>query len=122
MNTTTTSTLEIGTKLVEYFNSNQHEKIYAELYSPDVVSTEASGDVAKGMDGINSKNEWWMNTYDVKSCTVEGPWPNGDQFILTFNMTTVEKATGKESTMKEGALYTVKDGKVVDEKFFYTTG
>jgi hypothetical protein len=31
------------------------------------------------------------------------------------------KATGKRTTMEEIGLYTVRNGKIVDEKFFYAT-
>ena len=115
------TTSEVAARLVELFNQDKTEELYAELYSPEVESIEADagpGQVSKGMAGIEAKNKWWTSTFDVKDCVVDGPWTHGNQFILTFEMTTVEKATGKEMHMKEGALYTVESGKVVTERFF----
>ena len=112
--------LEVGNKLVAYLESHDMEKIYKELYSNDIVSIEADGQTARGMQEISAKGEWWNKTFEVKSMKWDGPYPNGDDFILFYDMSLIEKATNKESRMKEAALYTVKDGKIVNERFFFT--
>jgi ketosteroid isomerase-like protein len=43
---------------------------------------------------------------------------HGDQFIVRFTIDTTERATGTRSVMEEAGLYTVKDGKIVEERFF----
>ena len=50
----------------------------------------------------------------------EGPFVHGDQFTLRFTMDVTPKG-GARMTMDETALYTVKNGKVVEERFFYGT-
>ena len=52
--------------------------------------------------------------------TVEGPYPNGDRFILHFKYEVTPKQTGKRITLDETGLYTVQDGKIVKEEFFYS--
>jgi hypothetical protein len=55
------------------------------------------------------------------SGTVEGPHLHGeDRFALIFKSVMREKASGNEIPMEEVAIYTVKDGKIVREEFFYT--
>ena len=56
---------------------------------------------------------------------VEGPWPHGDRFIVRFTLDVTAKSgpmAGKRFSMDEVGLYTVKEGKVVQEEFFYHMG
>jgi hypothetical protein len=52
---------------------------------------------------------------------VEGPWPHGNRFIVHFAMDFTRKQSGERVKMDEGALYYVKNGKIVREEFFYLT-
>ncbi len=116
---------EVGTKLVELFNKGDFATIYGELYSPEIESIEASGDdrVAKGMEAINAKNEWWESAMEVHSSTMEGPFPHGeDEFAVTIEMDVTDKAGGFRFQMKEVGVYRVNGGKVVQEKFYYSKG
>lgn len=91
-------------------------------WSPNIRSIEAMegpGQIAEGVDAVIAKGEWWYGAHEVHSVTTEGPFVNGDQFALRFDMDLTEKATGKRIQMQEVGLYTVKDGKVVEERFFY---
>ncbi len=50
---------------------------------------------------------------------VDGPWVNGEQFTVRFTMDVTFKETGQRHTMDEIALYTLKNGKIAEERFFY---
>ena len=50
---------------------------------------------------------------------VEGPYLNGDQFAVRMKMDLTVKESGERITMDEIGLYTVKDGKIAEERFFY---
>jgi len=43
---------------------------------------------------------------------------NGDQFMVRFSMDVTPKG-GARMSMDEMGLYTVKDGKVIEERFFF---
>lgn len=91
-------------------------------WADDVVSLEAMpGDMARvqGKDAVRGKGEWWAANHQVHGAEVTGPYINGDQFAVGFKMEVTPKATGERITMDEVALYTVKDGKIVEERFFY---
>lgn len=49
---------------------------------------------------------------------VDGPYVNGDQFAVKYSFEITEKKTRKRSSMTEIAVYTVKDAKIVQERFF----
>jgi len=112
---------EVGTKLVDLINAGDYATIYGTLYSPEIVSIESDGDATKyvGMEAINAKNEWWNANFEVHSTSVEGPFPNGDQFALIIEMDVTAKEGNHRFPMKEIAVYTAAEGKIVRESFFY---
>ena len=47
---------------------------------------------------------------------------NGNQFLMTFTIDVTPKMTGQRMQMLEFGLYTVENGKIVEERFFYAMG
>jgi ketosteroid isomerase-like protein len=121
-------TLEVGKKLVALCKEGKHIEAIDALYSPDIVSIEAGappGGSAKseGLAAVKGKGEWWVANHEVHGGDVQGPFPHGDRFVVRFTYDITPKAgpmAGKRITMDEAALYTVKDGKIVHEEFFYS--
>jgi ketosteroid isomerase-like protein len=123
-------TLAVGKKLVEMCKEGKFKAALDAVYSPNIVSIEAGAPPnqsarSEGLDAVKGKADWWEANHDVHGVEVEGPYPHGDRFIVRFKLDVTAKAgpmAGKRFTMDEAALYTVKDGKVVHEEFFYTMG
>ena len=72
-----------------------------------------------GIQAIRQKNEWWIANNQVHSSDVNGPFVGEDQFAVQYTFDTTFKPTGKRARMTEMALYTVRDGKITREQFFY---
>ncbi len=121
------NTKQVGTKLVELCRNGKNLDAISALYSRDVVSVEAAANPAmpremRGIDQIIGKNKWWEENHEIHSGTVEGPFPHDDRFAVKFNYDITPKSgpmNGKRMQMNEVAIYTVKDGKIVREEFFY---
>jgi ketosteroid isomerase-like protein len=128
MPATRTNAAEIGEEIVSLCRTGRNADAIRKFYSPDIVSVESMGnDVMpremKGIDAIFEKNKWWSENNTVHSANVEGPFVgDGDKFAVYYNFDVTSKQTGKRNQMEEMALYTVKDGKIVHEHFFYKTG
>ncbi len=75
--------------------------------------------VTDGIDAVRGKNEWWSGAHEIHGVEVAGPWVNGDQFTVRFTMDVTVKDTATRMTMDEIALYTIDDGKIIEERFFY---
>ena len=91
------------------------------LWSDDVVSLEAmEGDMARleGRKAVHGKGEWWYANHTVHEMRAEGPYVHGNQFAVRFVIDVTPKGD-KRRTMDEVALYTVANGKIVEERFFY---
>ncbi len=118
------NTIDIANKLVELCRQGKNMEALATLYSNDAVSVEAMAmpgmnQEAQGLPAINAKGEWWVANHEVHSAAVTGPWPHGDRFIVGFQYDVTNKPSGNRMQMDEAALFTVKDGKIVREEFFY---
>ena len=124
------SAMEVGKKLVALCKEGKAQEAIATLYGPNIVSIEAASMPnmparQEGIAAIKAKTEWWEGNHTVHSAVVEGPWPHGERFIVRFKYEVTPKVgpmAGTKITMDEAGLYTVKDGKVVQEEFFYHMG
>jgi ketosteroid isomerase-like protein len=120
-------TKQVGTKLVELCRNNSNLEAVDTLYDPDIVSVEVVGNeqmpkVQNGIDAIRKKNQWWVENHDVHAASAEGPYPHDDRFAVKFHYEVTPKSgpmQGKRMSMDEVALYTVANGKIVREEFFY---
>lgn len=126
--TTMDNTLAIGTKLVEFCRAGENMAAIDALYSDDIVSVEpiAGPEFEQSMTGITKvkgKNQWWAENNELHESKIDGPYPHGDRFILVMRYDVTPKSgpmAGNRFTMQETGLYTVKNGKITKEEFFYS--
>jgi ketosteroid isomerase-like protein len=122
--------MEVAQTLVDHCKKGKFMDAINATYSPKIVSVEPQGGPnmparQEGIAAIKGKTEWWEKNHEMHGCKVEGPWPHGDRFIVRFILDVTPKTgptSGKRMTLDETALYTVKDGKIVQEEFFYHMG
>jgi len=119
------TSMEIGKELVALCRQKKNFEAIEKFYSPSIESVEAEaipqiGKVQKGIEAVKKKNQRWFENTEVHSSEVDGPFTNGDQFIVHFTYEFTSKQTGKRMAMSEMGLYTVHNGKIVKEEFFYT--
>lgn len=76
--------------------------------------------IRRGIQAIKGKNQWWVDNHESHGETIAGPHHNGDCFILSSSTTSPHKQTGKRMTLEETGLYTVHNGKIAKEEFFYS--
>ena len=121
---------QIGEKLVSLCSKGKNLDAIDSLYAKDIVSIEAMASTPdmpaemKGIDKIKGKNQWWNENHQVHSAKVEGPFPHNDRFAVKFHYDVTAKAgpqKGKRFQMEEVGIYTVKNGKIVKEEFFYSS-
>jgi hypothetical protein len=123
-------TQAVAKKLVDLCREGKHMQAIEILYSPSIVSVEAASGPdmparMEGLEAVKKKAAWWEANHQVHKGEVDGPFPHGDRFIVRFSYDVTAKGgpmAGKRFMMDEAALYTVKDGKIAQEEFFYTIG
>jgi len=118
------TTREVADTLVKLCSEGKFLEATKTLYSPDIVSMEASAPPggsreAKGLAAVIAKAEWWGANHEMHSETVEGPLVAGSHFAVVFKLDVTFKPQNKRFQMEEIAVYKVADGKIVYEEFFY---
>jgi len=116
------TTKDIAIAFADLCKAGKLDEAGHRFWSDDIVSIEAmEGPMARveGRAAVDAKSAWWCANHTQHAVTTEGPYVNGDQFALRFAMDITPKDTGQRTSHTEIALYTVRDEKVVEERFFY---
>lgn len=122
---TPAATAAVAQELVSLCRAGRNLDAIDKLYSPKIVSVESMGNEEMpaemtGIDAIRGKNQWWLDNHEVHSSTANGPFVGDDnQFAVHYDYDVTFKPSGARMRMSEMALYTVENGKVVHEHFFY---
>ena len=123
-------TQQVADRLHELCSAGHFDQAMRELYADDARHVEAMempdspyGRVIQGKDELQKMSEHFDKTTEVHGQTVGKPLVNGDQFVCDMSLDATSKEgpmAGQRHTMSETCLYTVKDGKITEAKFFYS--
>ena len=117
--------VKLGRLFVQAMRNRRGIAHVDEIYAENAESVEAvvppgrDVRIAKGRGAIKAKREDWLATHDIHKLDVDGPFvhpPN--RFGVRFEAEVTQKATGQHMTLREVAVYTVEEGKIVREEFF----
>jgi len=113
---------EIARNFVNWRNNNDAGRLRAELYSPDIESTEEGntseiGQV-KGMEGLRKKGQGLSQYFEVHDIKASDPVVADHWFSVKFEIDTTDKQSGDRSTLSEIGVYKVQEGKIVKEHYF----
>jgi SnoaL-like domain len=116
------STEDVAMRLVELCKGTEWKRAVDELYANDIVSVEPQAVAnipaeVQGIDRVRGKNDWWEKNMEVHNSSVSGPFVAGDTFVVRFDIDATDKSSKKRMQMSEVGIYTVKDDKVVRERF-----
>ena len=120
---------EVGIELVRLCREGNTLKAVETLYAEGVVSLEAAeqGPFAartEGFEAVREKNVLWASQHEVHETRALGPFCGADanRFAVQFEMDVTHKPTDQRMRLVEIGLYTVAEGKVVEEEFWYAQG
>jgi ketosteroid isomerase-like protein len=117
------STGQIAEQFTALCKQGKLDEAGERYWADNVVSLEPiDGEMArvKGRDAVKAKSEQWYQAHDIHQVKVSEPQVNGDQFIVHYSIDATEKKSGARQKMEEEALYTVANGKIVEERFFFS--
>ena len=120
----TTTTQEIANRLVELCREGKNDQAVKELYAPTIVSIEPEGApdrITTGLEAIAQKGKNFQARIEtVNSSTITDPIVADNIFSCGMLMNVNMKGVPVPIDMNEICVYTVADGKIVKEEFFYT--
>jgi len=103
------------------FNAGQLDQIESRWWSPAIVSIEG-GEVGIAFSGrrtVREKNDGWKRTHVMRGASAEGPYVGATGFSVKFRLDIEDTTTGQRTEMEEVGVYTVHNGKIVQEEFMY---
>lgn len=113
---------DLGKAIMAHVNSGATDDgpLWDVHFHPDFVSIEGDGQRYEGRAAVQKKCDDWVGAHTIHSFSAEGPYLGTDSIAVRFTLD-VEPADGSwpRMTMTETAVYTVKDGKVVQEEFMF---
>lgn len=110
----------IAKQFVDLCNQGKNFDVMRTLYAPDIVSVEGDGKETSGQDAVIKKSADWVADKSFDGQEIRGPFFNGpSQFAVHFVHRVTPKATGKQVTLEEVGVYTVKNDRIVREQFFF---
>jgi SnoaL-like domain len=121
------NTEEVANRVVELTRQQAWHEAVDELYDKDIVSVEAEGmggqsPEKRGIEAIHGKAEWWINTMEVHSFEVTGPFVAHDRFVVKYDVDVTDKNSKNRFQLSEVGVYTVTNGKIVREEFLPFVG
>ncbi|MFN3369942.1 MAG: SnoaL-like domain-containing protein [Sphingomonadaceae bacterium] len=90
-------------------------------WSDEIVTIEAMpGEMSRtvGREAALAKAQWWEANHEVHAFRSEGPFVNGDSFLILMDIDVTPKV-GERMQMREVVGYRVAGGKVVEERYDY---
>ena len=110
---------QVAEAFTELCKAGKFEEAGERFWADDVVSVEAQdGPMSRTEGRDEAKGDWWTGNNEVHGFTTVGPFVNGDQFALRFDIDCTPRGEARRQ-MEEVGLYTVRNGKIVEERFFY---
>ena len=115
----------LGRSFVQAMRNRQGFAHVDEFYSENAESVEAVNPpgrdvrIAKGKAAIKAKRQNWAKAHEILRLDADGPYvhpPN--RFGVRLEAEVINLATGKKTDLREVAILSVQDGKIVREEFF----
>ena len=125
------TTMDVAKKLVDLCQQGKFMQAVEELYAPNIVASalrlaDRHDAAADGGDrGGQGQGEWWEKNHGGAPPRWKAPGRTGSGSSCGLILDVTGKSgpmAGKRMTLDETGLYTVKDGKIVQEEFFYFMG
>jgi hypothetical protein len=117
------TTKEVAEKLITYCRQGKFEEATKELYGNDIVSIEPEGAPdreVRGLEAVIAKGDKFNEMVEeYHGIEMSDPIVADKFFSCSMKMEATFKG-GFRNTLNEICLYTVEDGKIVREEFFYT--
>ncbi len=111
----------LAKKIVKATTGDPAEASFEDLYAPEIVSYEARGEPAVGFEGLAEKGKGWSQMQKRSTFTPVHVMTKGNAIIIEWSAE-IELRDGRTITMREVAVHNTRNGKIVEERFYYDPG
>lgn len=117
------NTKDVANKWWNMCQEGKNLECVNELYAENVTSREIPGmpdEITTGKQNVWNKNKEWLDSVEeYHGGEISEPIVAGNHFTTKMNFDVTFKERGRMQ-MEEVAVFEVKEGKIVNEQFFYS--
>ncbi len=118
------NTLEVANKWKQMCLEGKNLECIEELYADNIVSKEMPGvpygEVVSGKQNVLEKSKQWLDdVIEFHSNEISEPLIAGKHFSSKMAFDVTFKSRGRQQ-MEEVCVFSVEDGKIATEQFFYS--
>jgi hypothetical protein len=118
------STQALALNIKRCVEQQQFEEAYKTYFTDNLVSVEpqpgpTGNRESVGFAAVQIKTDQWRAMMDTHQAEVSEPLVTDTHFALRYRFDVTERKTGERYWLDELAVYTVENGKIVREEFFY---
>jgi SnoaL-like domain len=119
------SVKDVARDFTTLLRQGQFEVARERFWADDIKSIEPhdlpDGSVAinTGIDAARTNNARGLGAPHLHDLSIDGPFVTGDQFALFLDMIIASRADGQGTPFTEIAVFTVRDGRISEERYFY---
>lgn len=123
MSEPTPTTADVAADFTALWLAGEFRAAGEKYWADDVVSMEphalpdGTDAECRGIEAVRKKNLRWCSTHGIEDLSVDGPFVTGDHFALFADMLIAH--AGQRKPHSEIAVFVVRDGRIVEERFFY---
>jgi hypothetical protein len=112
---------QIARRLVELCRQKKYVQAIDELYADNATGREDHGEGAEmnGKAAIREGTVHWLGAFELPEHQIDEPLYCGDKFAVRFSGRMVKTDGSGEHKYEEVGVYTLRDGKIVSQEFFY---
>ena len=117
------TTAEVASELTSLWLAGEFRAAGEKYWAADVVSIEPRAPLdgvdaqCRGIEAVREKNLRWFTAHGIEDLSLDGPFVTGDHFALFADMLIAHG--GRLIPHSEIAVFVVRDGKIVEERYFY---
>ena len=117
------SVAEIAADFTELWLGGDFRRAGEKYWADDVVSidpharSEGVDAICRGIEAVRAKYLRFLATHGIEDLSLDGPFVTGNRFALFADMLIAHG--GQSRPHSEIAVFAVRDGKIVEERYFY---
>lgn len=110
---------DIARDFTAMLRAGQFEAAGDRYWAADVKSIEPAGKSVTGIDAARIKCNARFGAAKIDEICIDGPFVTGNQFALFLDVMIAGPRSGADQPFTEIAVFTVRDGSIIEERFFY---
>jgi SnoaL-like domain len=111
---------DIARDFTAMLRAGQFEAAGNRYWAENVTSIEPVERASvSGIEAARIKCHARFGAAKIDEIGIDGPFVTGDQFVLFLDLVIVDPASSTRQPLTEIALYTVRDGRIAEERHFF---